>query len=205
MTTNTEIIRKDKAVRSHGDKGYWVLGNIIVDGPEGNIIVKDDNLNDIVTIDPSGITVNIPSSYDTIKEFINFKKVGVSVGGAGLKRWTSAGTAITDMIFRSYEPTDTNRNTYVTMAIYGSDLITRKNFFQISTSVTAGVITGYNWNPGVTNKFVCASIDTDLDGLGSLKLPQKASDPSVENGRIYYNTATNKVRICEGSTWKDVV
>lgn len=49
-----------------------------------------------------------------------------------------------------------------------------------------------------------------IDGLGkvwfsgSVKLGELTSDPTPENGRMYYNSASQKMRICEGLTWKDM-
>lgn len=39
---------------------------------------------------------------------------------------------------------------------------------------------------------------------GKLVLPNMAADPDAVNGRIYYNTATNKVKVCENGVWKTV-
>jgi hypothetical protein len=39
---------------------------------------------------------------------------------------------------------------------------------------------------------------------GKLVVDSQASDPTVENGRIYYNTATNKYKVCENGVWKTI-
>jgi hypothetical protein len=39
---------------------------------------------------------------------------------------------------------------------------------------------------------------------GKFVVNAEASDPPVENGKIYYNTATNKLRKCMNGTWSDV-
>jgi hypothetical protein len=39
---------------------------------------------------------------------------------------------------------------------------------------------------------------------GKLVLPNMAADPEAVNGKIYYNTATNKVKVCENGVWKTV-
>ncbi|WP_144559542.1 hypothetical protein [Shouchella miscanthi] len=50
-----------------------------------------------------------------------------------------------------------------------------------------------------------------IDGLGktwffgSVKLGELTSDPTPENGRMYYNSSTRKIRICEGLTWKNMI
>jgi hypothetical protein len=36
------------------------------------------------------------------------------------------------------------------------------------------------------------------------KLPNRTSDPTVSNGSVYYNTATNKFRKCENGAWADM-
>lgn len=35
-------------------------------------------------------------------------------------------------------------------------------------------------------------------------LEKLASDPTAEDGRIYYNTATDKMKVCENGVWKTV-
>jgi hypothetical protein len=39
---------------------------------------------------------------------------------------------------------------------------------------------------------------------GKFVVDSQASDPAVENGRIYYNTGTNKLRKCTNGVWSDV-
>lgn len=39
---------------------------------------------------------------------------------------------------------------------------------------------------------------------GKLAVDSQASDPSVQNGRIYYNTSTNKYKVCENGVWKTI-
>lgn len=38
---------------------------------------------------------------------------------------------------------------------------------------------------------------------GKLVINAESADPPVENGKIYYNTSTNKLKKCEGGTWKN--
>lgn len=38
---------------------------------------------------------------------------------------------------------------------------------------------------------------------GYLVLDSQAIDPPVANGRMYYNTTSQKIRKCEGGVWKD--
>lgn len=40
---------------------------------------------------------------------------------------------------------------------------------------------------------------------GKLVVDSQTSDPTVENGRIYYNTTTNKLRGAENGAWVDLV
>lgn len=37
---------------------------------------------------------------------------------------------------------------------------------------------------------------------GKLVVDSQSSDPATQNGRIYYNTATNKYKVCENGVWK---
>lgn len=39
---------------------------------------------------------------------------------------------------------------------------------------------------------------------GKIVVNAVASDPPVENGKIYYNTTTNKYKVCENGTWKTI-
>jgi hypothetical protein len=39
---------------------------------------------------------------------------------------------------------------------------------------------------------------------GKLVVDSQSSDPTVENGRIYYNTSSNKLRKCTNGAWSDV-
>jgi len=36
---------------------------------------------------------------------------------------------------------------------------------------------------------------------GKLVVDSQASDPTAENGRIYYNTTTNTFKVCRNNTW----
>lgn len=40
---------------------------------------------------------------------------------------------------------------------------------------------------------------------GKLVVETRASDPAVENGRIYYNSATHKLRGCENGAWANLI
>lgn len=203
MTATQQITRKDKALRTHGGKGYWVLGNITIDGPNGNIIVKDTSANEVVTIDSSGITVNIPSSYSTLQEFINFKKASIAVGGLGLWRYVITGVDVSDMIFRSYETGGNDRDTYVTMAVYSSSSA-RKVFLQISNSYRSGVFSASGFNYAMDGKTASLGIRVqDIDGHGYMSIPSAASDPTgAPWGALYFNTTTNKLKTLDGGTWR---
>lgn len=203
---SNEIIRGDKAQRIFGGKGYWAMGDILINGPEGEIqVIEKDYAHTYITLNKIGIFINA-SPYTAGKNyFIFFQKDGENVGAIGLWKYTSAGVSVSDIILRSQEGESDDSDTYVTMAVYGSGASERYNFYQISKALRAGVLTGYVYNFGVDGQHITPRIDLDGDGCGSLRIPQRASDPSVENARIYYNTTTNKVRICEGSSWKDVV
>jgi len=39
---------------------------------------------------------------------------------------------------------------------------------------------------------------------GKIVVNSVASDPPVENGKIYYNTTTNKYKVCENGAWKTI-
>ncbi len=39
---------------------------------------------------------------------------------------------------------------------------------------------------------------------GKIVIDSQASDPPAENGRIYYNTAANKYKVCENGVWKTI-
>lgn len=39
---------------------------------------------------------------------------------------------------------------------------------------------------------------------GKIVVNSVASDPPVENGKIYYNTTSNKYKVCENGTWKTI-
>lgn len=39
---------------------------------------------------------------------------------------------------------------------------------------------------------------------GKLVVNSESADPSVENGKIYYNTTTNKLRKCTNGVWSDI-
>lgn len=38
---------------------------------------------------------------------------------------------------------------------------------------------------------------------GKIVINAEASDPPVENGKIYFNTTSNKLKKCEGGVWKN--
>lgn len=39
---------------------------------------------------------------------------------------------------------------------------------------------------------------------GKFVLNVESSDPPVENGKMYYNSTTNKIRKCANGAWSDV-
>ncbi len=39
---------------------------------------------------------------------------------------------------------------------------------------------------------------------GKIVVNAEASDPPVQNGKIYYNTTTNKYKVYENGTWKTI-
>lgn len=39
---------------------------------------------------------------------------------------------------------------------------------------------------------------------GRIVVNSEAADPPVQNGKIYYNTTTNKYKVCENGTWKTI-
>lgn len=39
---------------------------------------------------------------------------------------------------------------------------------------------------------------------GKFVVDSQIADPSIENGRIYYNTTSNKFRVCENGAWRDM-
>lgn len=40
---------------------------------------------------------------------------------------------------------------------------------------------------------------------GKFVVETRASDPPVENGRIYYNSTTHKLRGCENGAWANLI
>lgn len=40
---------------------------------------------------------------------------------------------------------------------------------------------------------------------GKLVVDSQSTDPTVQNGRIYYNTTTNKLRGCENGAWQNLI
>ncbi len=39
---------------------------------------------------------------------------------------------------------------------------------------------------------------------GKFILPHHATDPIAEDGKMYYNTASDKARVCENGVWRDI-
>jgi hypothetical protein len=39
---------------------------------------------------------------------------------------------------------------------------------------------------------------------GKIVVDKKVVDPTAENGRIYYNTASNKYKVTENGVWKTI-
>jgi len=39
---------------------------------------------------------------------------------------------------------------------------------------------------------------------GKLVVDSLSSDPPAQDGRIYYNTVTNKYKVCENALWKTI-
>ena len=39
---------------------------------------------------------------------------------------------------------------------------------------------------------------------GKLVVDSQSSDPPAQNGRIYYNTVSNKYKVCENGAWKTI-
>ncbi len=46
--------------------------------------------------------------------------------------------------------------------------------------------------------------DVKIPTGGKLVANTETADPPVENGKIYYNSATGKLRKCTGGVWSDV-
>ena len=40
---------------------------------------------------------------------------------------------------------------------------------------------------------------------GKFVVDSQTADPPIENGRIYYNTTSNKLRGCEGGAYADLI
>lgn len=40
---------------------------------------------------------------------------------------------------------------------------------------------------------------------GKLVVDSQSVDPAVQNGRIYYNTTSNKLRGCENGAWQNLI
>ncbi len=46
--------------------------------------------------------------------------------------------------------------------------------------------------------------DVKIPTGGKLVANSESSDPPVENGKVYYNTTSGKLRKCTGGVWSDV-
>lgn len=40
---------------------------------------------------------------------------------------------------------------------------------------------------------------------GKLVVDNQTTDPTAQNGRIYYNSTTNKLRGCENGSWQNLI
>ena len=150
---------------------------------------------------------------------IVYKQGALVTGSISKRRYTPATTTVNDFIFQSWQGEEADTITYATMAIYANSstvsqtrytasdpLYKRDVLFQIYSSRLNGTLREGGAQFSLTGKSATFYVKiTNSDGGGYMGLPKLAADPTAIAGLIYYNTATSKVRICEGSTWKDVV
>lgn len=150
---------------------------------------------------------------------IVYKQGSLVTGSISKRRYTPATTTVNDFIFQSWQSEDADTITYATMAVYANSstvsqtrysasdpLYKRDVLFQIYSSRLNGTLREAGAQFGLTGKLATFYVKiTNSSGGGYMCLPQLAADPTASAGLIYYNTATSKVRICEGITWKDVV
>jgi len=74
-------------------------------------------------------------------------------------------------------------------------------------SVTLNETDGYHFKfnqPKVSGSLGTPGSEVKISPTGII-FPSLDADPSVENGKMYYNTVTNKMRVCENNTWVDLV
>ena len=167
------------------------------------MVLKDNSANEIVRFDASGITVKTVSS-GAYNRYMFFQKSGANVGQVAFIRYTPASQEVSDMVFRVQHGSSGDRVTYNTMDIYSYDGLTRDVFFQLDANYSGGVFQSSSitfGKHGVSGGFSVTLDDTS--GNGYMKMPSRSSDPTAVNGRMYYNTSTNKVRVCENLTWRD--
>ena len=73
-----------------------------------------------------------------------------------------------------------------------------------SSDIATGMTTNIGlFGIGTTTPNSNAILDVTSTNKGVL-LPLLTTDPAVVEGLLYYNTGTNKIRGCDGSTWIDL-
>lgn len=160
------------------------------------------------------IELYIPQTISYLAIPIVFKQGALITSAFSHRRYNPQGTEVNDFEMRSYQSENSNTITYASMATYAnSSTITntanptfkRDSFLQIYTKRLAGVFVEAQMLFSLTGKgssfFVLV---TDSNGGGVMGIPKLAADPATGSGRMYYNTATGKFRVCDGGGWKDL-
>lgn len=180
-------------------------GPITFDAENGRISIYDDTdlLNEIVRFDENGMILK--TAVDTETSYIYFYKNTDLAGKMVYRKYTSGSVDVTNMIMRGYETnTSDDRDSYVGWDIYNGS--TRKAFMEMIYSVrsTSFDYAGFNFALDGKSPTFQVIIDNASNGNGYMLMPRRSSDPTTGGGRMYYNTSTNKVRICDGGGWKDL-
>jgi len=154
---------------------------------------------------------------EIVNEFtlpLRLTKGSSMTGAIAHRRRTFTSTETNDLEIRSVQGEYSDTITYATLATYGnSSTITntqiptnkRDAFLQIYISRLNGAFREAQMNfslQGQSGTFVVTV--TNSSGGGHVLFPRLAADPADGAGLMYYNTATNKFRICDGGGWKNL-
>lgn len=158
--------------------------------------------NEITRLDYQGI--GIKSTGTTGARYIYFMNSGTLLSDFVFQKYTPASAEVTSFFQRTIQSSSDNRVTYTGWQIYKSDQSTRDTFLEMADTYTGGIFTESTLSfskDGATRSWGVTAETTG--GLGYMDLPWRASDPTAFSGRMYYNTSTGKVRLCEGATFRD--
>lgn len=192
---------------SYRDK---VSDQLIRDMGDLKAFVRSIRGNQTRTLKYGGITLDGENDVITIEgensKFITFvDNAELNVGNIKQKRYVPGGVTVTDMIYSTNHSDSDDRDTYETHNINTQDDSARDTFFQMACSYRSGTFNGayLNFTKEVNGPSFQVAID-NVDGSGYITIPYRSTDPTASTRRMYYNSTSNKFRICEGSTWKDM-